>query len=134
MELRHLRYFVTVAELLNFTKAATRLRVAQPALSRQIHDLEDELGAQLLERRPRAVKLTEAGATFLPEAKAILQRVEQATRAVQAVIRDERGQIHVGYAPSPTVELLPCSLHTFQNLAPGVRVNLHDLSSEEMLR
>ena len=134
MELRHLRYFVTVAELLNFTKAATRLRVAQPALSRQIRDLETELGAPLLERGPRFVKLTEAGATFLPEAKAVLQRVDEATQAVRAVARGERGQIHVGYAPSPTVELLPCALHSFQNLAPGVRVNLHDLSSEEMLR
>jgi DNA-binding transcriptional LysR family regulator len=134
MELRHLRYFVTVAELLNFTKAATRLRVAQPALSRQIRDLEDELGAPLLERGPRFVKLTEAGSTFLPEAKAVLQRAEEASQAVRAVVRGERGQIHVGYAPSPTVELLPCALHTFQNLAPGVRVNLHDLSSEEMLR
>ena len=134
MELRHLRYFVTVAELLNFTKAATRLHVAQPALSRQIRDLEEELGAPLLERGPRFVKLTEAGAVFLPEAKAILQHSEAATQAVRAVLRGERGQIHVGYAPSPTVELLPCALHTFENLAPGVRVNLHDLSSEEMLR
>lgn len=134
MELRHLRYFVTVAELLNFTKAATRLRVAQPALSRQIRDLEDELGARLLERGPRAVRLTSAGATFLDEAKAVLQRSEEAVRAVRAAAKSERGEIHVGYAPTPTVELLPCTLHAFQNLAPDVRVNLHDLSSEEMLR
>lgn len=134
MELRHLRYFVTVAELLNFTKAATRLRVAQPALSRQIRDLEDELGAPLLERGPRFVKLTDAGITFLPEAKAVLQRADEAVQAVRAVANGERGQIHVGYAPSPTVELLPSALHAFENLAPGVRVSLHDLSSEEMLR
>ena len=134
MELRHLRYFVTVAELLNFTKAATRLRVAQPALSRQIRDLEDELAAMLFERGPRFVKLTDAGIAFLPEAKAVLLRAEEAVQAVRAVVQGERGQIHVGYAPSPTVELLPCVLHTFQNLAPGVRVTLHDLSSEEMFR
>ena len=134
MELRHLRYFVTVAELLNFTKAATRLRVAQPALSRQIRDLEDELGVQLLERGPRAVRLTGAGATFLDEAKAVLQRADTAVQAVRAVARGERGEIHVGYAPTPTVELLPCALHAYQNLAPDVRVTLHDLSSEEMLR
>jgi DNA-binding transcriptional LysR family regulator len=134
MELRHLRYFVTVAELLNFTKAATRLRVAQPALSRQIRDLEDELGAPLLERGPRAVKLTEAGTVFLPEAKAILQHATEATEAVRAVVRGERGQIQVGYAPTPTIELLPCALHAYQNLAPGVRVTLHDMSTEEMLR
>jgi DNA-binding transcriptional LysR family regulator len=134
MELRHLRYFVTVAELQNFTRAATRLRVAQPALSRQIRDLEDELGASLLERNSRGVRLTEAGAVFLPEAKAVLQRAVEAAQSVRAVVRGERGEIHVGYAPTPTVELLPCALHAFQNLAPGVRVTLHDLSTEEMLR
>jgi len=123
-----------VAELLNFTKAAVRLRVAQPALSRQIRDLEDELDAQLLERGPRSVRLTEAGAVFLPEAKAVLQRANEATKAVRAVARGERGEIHVGYAPSPTVELLPCALHAFQNVASDVRVTLHDLSTEEMLR
>jgi len=134
MELRHLRYFATVAELLNFTRAATRLRVAQPALSRQIRDLEDELGTPLLERNSRGVRLTEAGAVFLPEAKAVLERAGEAAQAVRAVVRGERGEIHVGYAPTPTVELLPCALHAFQNLAPGVRVTLHDLSTEEMLR
>jgi DNA-binding transcriptional LysR family regulator len=134
MELRHLRYFVTVAEFLNFTRAASRLRVAQPAVSRQIRDLEDELGAPLLERNPRRVRLTEAGAVFLPEAQAVLQRAGEAAQAVRAVVRGERGEIHVGYAPTPTVELLPCTLHAFQNLAPGVRVTLHDLSTEEMLR
>lgn len=122
-----------VAEHLNFTKAAARLRVAQPALSRQIRDLEDELGVQLLERGPRAVRLTEAGAAYLVEARAILERAEDATKLARAVARGERGEIHVGYAPSLTVELLPCTLHAFHNQAPGVQVKLHDLSSEEML-
>lgn len=134
VELRHLRYFVTVAELLNFTKAAQRLRVAQPALSRQIRDLEDELGVKLLERNSRAAKLTDAGAAFLAEAQAVLQRVADAANLARAVARGERGEIHVGYAPSLTIELLPCALHTFHNEAPGVQVRLHDLSSEEMLR
>ena len=134
MELRHLRYFVAVAELLNFTKAAAQLRVAQPALSRQIRDLEDHLGASLLDRGPRAVKLTEAGRIFLPEAKAVLARAEDATKAVRAITGGGHGQIHIGYAPSPTVELLPCALHAFQGMAPNVRVVLHDLSSEEMIR
>jgi DNA-binding transcriptional LysR family regulator len=134
MELRHLRYFVAVAELRNFTRAAIRLRVAQPALSRQIRDLEEELGARLFERNPRGVRLTGAGAALLPEARAVLQRAREAAQAVRAVARGERGEIHVGYAPTPTVELLPCALHAFQNLAPDVRVTLHDLSTEEMLR
>lgn len=134
VELRHLRYFVTVANLLNFTKAAQQLRVAQPALSRQIRDLEDELGAPLLERGPRLVKLTAAGAAFLPEARAVLERATAAADVVRAVTKGERGEIHVGYAPSLTIEMLPCVLDSFHNTAPGVQVKLHDLSSEEMVR
>ena len=134
VELRHLRYFVTVGEQLNFTKAAQKLRVAQPALSRQIRDLEAELGVTLFNRDHRAVKLTEAGAAFLTEAKAVLARAAEAVKVVRGVARGERGEIHVGYAPSLTVELLPCALHSFHNLAPGVHVKLHDLSSEEMMR
>lgn len=134
VELRHLRYFVAVAGQLSFTKAAQRLRVAQPALSRQIRDLEEELGAQLLERNSRAMKLTDAGAAFLIEARIVLERADEAVKVARAVARGERGEIHVGYAPSLTVELLPCVLHTFHNEAPGVQVKLHDLSSEEMSR
>jgi len=134
VELRHLRYFVTVGEVLNFTKAAQQLRVAQPALSRQIHDLEDELGVKLFDRTQRAVKLTEAGAAFLAEAQAVLARAAESVKVVRAVARGERGEIQVGYAPSLTIELLPAVLHSFHNLAPGVHVKLHDLSSGEMMR
>src|SRR5690349_243423 len=116
MELRHLRYFVAVAEAENVSRAAVKLHVSQPGISRQIRDLEDELGVQLFKRSAKSVKLTEAGAVFLPEAKAVLQRAEEATRAVRSVARGERGHIHVGYAPTPTVELLPLTLHAFQNL------------------
>ena len=134
VELRHLRYFVSVAELLNFTKAAQRLRVAQPALSRQIRDLEEELSVLLFERGPRSTRLSEAGAAFLGEARAILQRTDEAVKLARAVARGERGEIHVGYASSLTTEVLPCALHSFHNAAPGVHVKLHDFSSEEMLR
>jgi DNA-binding transcriptional LysR family regulator len=134
MELRHLRYFVAVAEAENVTRAARKLHVSQPGLSRQIRDLEDELGFALLERSAKSVRLTEAGRVFLTEASAVLQRADEAVKAARAVARGESGEIHVGYAPSPTVELLPCALHAFQNTAPGVRVQLHDLSQEEMLR
>jgi DNA-binding transcriptional LysR family regulator len=133
MELRHLRYFIAVAEAENVTRAAKKLHVSQPGLSRQIRDLEDELGFALLERSAKSVKLTEAGRTFLPEARDVLQRVAEGVRAARAVALGEVGEIHVGYAPSPTVELLPCALHAFQNTAPGVRVQLHDLSTEEMI-
>ena len=134
MELRHLRYFLSVAEAQNFTSASKKLRVAQPALSRQIHDLEEELGVTLLERSSRGARLTAAGESFLQETRAVLQRVEEATAVARAFATGERGELHVGYAPSPTVELLPRALHAFHGEASGVRVVLHDQTSEEMLR
>src|SRR4029078_19331 len=114
MELRHLRYFVAVAEEENITRAAARLHVSQPPLSRQIRDLEEELGVALLERGAKHVRLTDAGRIFLNEARAVLERVQQATKAVRAVIDGKRGEIHVGYAPSLTVQLLPPALREFQ--------------------
>lgn len=134
VELRHLRYFVAVAETLNLSKASAKLRVAQPALSRQIRDVEEELGVTLLERGPRGVRLTPAGQKLSEEARALLERAGQAMDAVRAAAQATLEEIHVGYAPSPTVELLPRALHAFQNEAPDVRVSLHDLSTEEMLR
>jgi DNA-binding transcriptional LysR family regulator len=133
MELRHLKYFVAVAEEQNITRAATRLHVSQPPLSRQIRDLEEELGVALLERSAKAVKLTEAGRIFLVEAQAVLARADQAREAVRAFANQCTGELHVGYAPSLTVELLPHALREFQKTSPGVRVVLHDLSTEEML-
>ncbi len=134
VELRHLRYFVVVAELNNVSKAAQKLRVAQPALSRQIHDLEEELHVPLLKRTTRGVSLTEAGKVFASEAREVLARADEAVKSVRAVARGESGEVHLGYAPSPTAEILPRALHAFHNAAPGVRVVLHDNSSEEMLR
>lgn len=131
MELRHLRYFVIVAEEQNVTRAALRLNVSQPPLSRQIRDLEEELRVELFHRTAKSVSLTEAGKMFLPEARAVLLRAEQAVQAVRAMAKGERGQIRVGYAPSLTVELLPKALKLFEQECPGVRVSLHDLSTEE---
>ncbi len=133
MELRHLRYFVAVAEEQNVTRAAARLHVSQPPLSRQIRDLEDELGIALFEHGAKAVRLTEAGHVFLNEARAVLQRVDEAVQTIKAVASGQRGEIHVGYAPSLTVEVLPRALRRFQNGNPGIRVRLHDLSTQEML-
>ncbi len=133
MELRHLRYFVAVAEAENVTRASEKLRVAQPAVSRQIRDLEDELGLALLERSAKAVRLTDAGRAFLAEARAVLQRADEAVKAVQAIAGGLRGELHVGYAPSLTVQILPRALRNFQAEFPEVRVSLHDLSTEEML-
>jgi DNA-binding transcriptional LysR family regulator len=133
MELRHLRYFVAVAEEENVSRAALKLHVSQPALSRQVRDLEAELGFLLLERSAKAVRLTEAGRVFLAEARAVLQRAADGVKAARAVATGGRGELHVGYAPSLTVRILPPTLRAFQAELPNVRVRLHDLSTEEML-
>src|SRR6266705_3339673 len=133
MELRHLRYFVAVAEALNFTKASARLRVAQPALSRQMTDLEDEIGVDLMKRSPRGVTLTAEGKLFLDEVRELLKRADESVEKVRALARGEYGELHVGYAPSPTVEILPPALAAFQKAVPRVKMLLHDLSSDELI-
>jgi DNA-binding transcriptional LysR family regulator len=133
MELRHLRYFVAVAGEENVSRAALKLHVSQPGLSRQIRDLEDEIGFQLFERSAKALRLTAAGKVFLTEARAVLQHAEDAVKKARAAIGGTQGEIHVGYAPSLTVQILPPMLRAFQGEFPRVRVSLHDLSSEEML-
>src|SRR5215470_10135146 len=133
MELRHLRYFVTVAELLNFTKAAAKLRVAQPSFSRQIRDLEEELGVSLLHRNSRFVRLTEAGKAFAREARAVLQHAEAAAQAARAFAKANHGHLNLGYAPSLTVEVLPQALRSFEKEYPRVRVTIQDLSIREMI-
>jgi DNA-binding transcriptional LysR family regulator len=133
MELRHLRYFVAVAREENVSRAALQLHVSQPGLSRQIRDLEAEIGFALFERSAKSLKLTAAGKTFLTEARAVLQHADDAVKIARAVAREGRGEIHVGYAPSLTVQILPPALRRFQAQFPNVRVALHDLTSEEML-
>ncbi len=133
MELRHLRYFIAVAEEENVSRAALKLHVSQPALSRQVRDLEDELGFLLLERSAKSVRLTEAGRVFLGEARAVLERAEAAVSTAREAAEGAAGEIHVGYAMSPTVRILPKALRAFQAEMPNVRVKLHDLSTEEML-
>jgi DNA-binding transcriptional LysR family regulator len=132
MELRHLRYFVAVAEASNFTKAAAQLRVAQPAVSRQVQDLEDELGVDLLRRSPRSVTLTAEGKLFLEDARELLKRADEWVAKVRALARGEFGKLHIGYSPSPSVDLLPAALVAFQKAAPRVKVVLHDLAGDEL--
>src|SRR5436190_8098084 len=133
MELRHLRYFLAVGEALNFTKAAAQLRIAQPALSRQVQDLEDEIGVDLMKRSPRGVTLTAEGKLFLDEVRELLRRADESVEKVRALARGEYGELHVGYAPSPTVEILPPALAAFQKAVPRVTVLLLDLSSDELI-
>jgi DNA-binding transcriptional LysR family regulator len=132
MELRHLRYFLAVAEALNFTKAAARLRVAQPALSRQVQDLEDEIGVDLLRRSPRGVTLTAEGRLFLEEVRELLKRTDDSVEKVRALVRGEYSELHIGYR-FPTREILLPALATFQKAVPGVNLLLHDLSFDELI-
>src|SRR5215211_4628021 len=133
MELRHLRYFIAVAEAENVSRAALKLHVSQPALSRQVRDLEDELGFLLLERTAKSVRLTDAGRVFLVEAREVLKRSDEAVDRARAMATSGRGELQVGYAPTPSVRILPRTLRAFQGQMPKVRVRLHDLSSEEMV-
>src|SRR6266436_6555381 len=132
MELRHLRYFLAVGEALNFTKASARLRIAQPALSRQMADLEDELGVDLMKRSPRGVTLTAEGKLFLEEVRELLKRADESVEKVRALARGEYCAVHVGYASVPTLEILPPALAAFQKAVPRVKVVLHDLSGDEL--
>jgi DNA-binding transcriptional LysR family regulator len=131
MELRHLRYFLAVGESLNFTKASAQLRIAQPALSRQVQALEDEIGVDLMKRSPRGVTLTAEGKLFLEETRELLQRAEGSVEKVRALARGHYGELHIGYSPSPTVEILPPALAAFQKSFPHVNVLLHDASRRE---
>src|SRR5260370_27811208 len=127
MELRHLRYFLAVAEALNFTKASARLRVAQPALSRQMTDLEDELGVDLMKRSPRGVTLTAEGKLFLDEVRELLKRTDESVEKVRALARGEYSELYRGYLPSPTKEILPPALPGFQKVLPRFKQIFHDL-------
>ena len=132
MDLRHLRYFIAVAEEQNVTHAAARLNVSQPSLSRQIRDLEEALGVALFERTAKAIRLTHAGRLFLDEARAVLRRADEAVLAVKAAAHGDRGELRVGYAPFLTMEIVPRALRNFQESHPGVQVKLCDLSTQEM--
>src|SRR5207302_8076851 len=133
MELRHLRYFVGVAEMENVSRAALKLHVSQPALSAQIRDLEDELGFPLLKRTAKSVSLTEAGRTFLHEARAVLQRADEGVKKARAVATAGETDLHIGYSPTPFAEILPKTLQAFQKAMPKVRVKLHDWSNKTTL-
>src|SRR5437868_7505875 len=133
VELRHWRYFVAVAEVENLSRAALKLHVSQPPLSRQIRDLEDELGFLLLKRTAKSVSLTEAGRTFLNEARAVLQRADEGVKKARAVATAGETDLHVGYSPTPFAEILPKTLRGFQRKMPKVHVRLHDWSNKTIL-
>jgi DNA-binding transcriptional LysR family regulator len=134
MELRHLRYFVAVAEMLNFTRAAEKLRLAQPSLTRQIHNLEEEIGVQLLNRSKSHVALTVEGRSFLVDARRLLALATESVAAVQRLSRGETGQLNVGYISNFNFELLPKTLGAFREGFPHIALNLFDMTPAEQLR
>ncbi|MBD0263774.1 MAG: LysR family transcriptional regulator [Tolypothrix sp. Co-bin9] len=134
MELRHLRYFVTLAEELHFGRAAERLHIAQPPLSQQIRQLETELGFELFHRTKRKVQLTEAGQVFLDEVQQIFKQLEQAIQVGRQTSRGEMGQLVVGFVSSAPYNILPKILRSFRSSVPEVRLELHELTTNEQFR
>ncbi|MEH2193920.1 MAG: LysR family transcriptional regulator [Nostoc sp.] len=133
MELRHLRYFVTLAEELHFGRAAERLHIAQPPLSQQIRQLERELGFELFHRTKRNVQLTEAGQVFLGEVQQIMKQLQQAIQVGQQTSRGEIGQLVVGFVSSAAYNILPIILRTFRSHVPDVDIELHELTTDQQL-
>lgn len=133
MELRHLRYFLTLAEELHFGRAAERLHIAQPPLSQQIRQLEGELGFELFYRTKRKVQLTEAGQVFLGEVQQIMRQLQQAIQVGRQTSRGEIGQLVVGFVSSAAYNILPIILRTFRSCVPGVSIELHELTTDQQL-
>ena len=133
MELRHLRYFIAVAEELNFSRAAERLSVSQPPLSRQIRDLEDELNVKLFERNHQEVKLTTVGRALLIRARGLVREAELLRTRAHQIEGEAYEELQLGYAPAPTAAIISSILSGYHELAPGAPVTLHDLSLSEIL-
>lgn len=134
MELRHLRYFVAVGEEQHYGRAAQRLRVAQPALSRQIQDLEEELGFKLFDRLARGVKISEAGKLFLKDARNVLEQVREAALRAKRVAVGQAGTLRVGFVESISWHgVVPDSLREFRERQPDVELQLRPLSSLEQI-
>jgi LysR family hca operon transcriptional activator len=135
MELRHLRYFVAVAEEGSFTQAAEkRLHTAQPSLSRQIRDLETELGARLIIRGPRGMELTSSGRVFLDHARVILLQVEAASEAARRASRPARTLFTVGFLTGHEMEWLPRIMDTLSDALQTTELTIHSASSPELTR
>jgi DNA-binding transcriptional LysR family regulator len=134
MELRHLRYFLAVAESLNFSRAAEKLHIAQPPLSQQIQQLEAELGFQLFHRTKRRVQLTAAGESFQREVQQLFQQLEQAIERGQQASRGEVGQLAIGFVSSAAYNVLPPILQRFRQAVPGVVLELQELTTNQQLQ
>lgn len=134
MELRHLRYFLAVAEEGNFRRAAERVGIAQPPLSAQIRDLERELGVQLFRRVPKGAELTDAGVAFLAEVPSVFERIDRAVRMAQRGARGEIGELRVGYTGTTSFnEIVPTALRQFRRDFPTVELTLEELNTPQLV-
>lgn len=131
MELRHLKYFLAVAEELHFGRAAIKIHIAQPPLSQQIKQLEDEIGVRLFNRTKRSVELTEAGKVFQREAYAVIERLEKGVLKAQQASRGEAGWLGIGFVSSINYEILPNVLREFRRQCPEVEIFLQEMHNPE---
>jgi DNA-binding transcriptional LysR family regulator len=134
MELRQIKYFVTVAEELNFRRAAERLYMEQPPLSRQIQSLEAELGVELFHRSKRGVTLTAAGAAFLDEARLTLAQAERAAKAARQIGEMQKQQITIGFSICAFNRVLPGIIQAFRQKFPDIKVTLAEMSTESQIQ
>lgn len=134
MELRHLRYFVTVAQEQSFTKAAEKLFTAQPSLSQQIKDLEQEVGVALFERHARKVMLTAEGEAFLAHALNALESSKLAVAAARQVAQQKNNQIHIGFLNVAEIKLMPQILAQLKQHIPDLKIHLHSLTCLEQIQ
>jgi DNA-binding transcriptional LysR family regulator len=133
MELRQFRYFIAVAEELSFSKGARRVNVSQPPLSRQIANLEGELGTRLLDRNKHGVRLTDSGKVFYAEAIKTLAAVDRAVDATQRAARGQSGSLALGFGGSAAYTFAPSLLRHFRDVYPGVELSLHNLPMTSQL-
>lgn len=129
IELRHLEYFIALAETLHFGRAAEKVHVTQPALSQQIKKLEARIGVVLVDRTPRAVALTAAGQAFLAEARRALAQVDRAVHVAQRAGRGEVGRLRIGFIGSVLFSFLPAALRSFRARFPDVELDLHECNT-----
>jgi len=133
MEIRHLRYFAAVAREMNFSRAAEQLHIAQPPLSRQIRQLEDELAAELFDRTVRPMRLTAAGQFFHAQTVQILERIAELRVATKRIASSQRAWINIGFVPSTLYGVLPEVIRRFRAEQPAVEVGLSELTTLEQL-
>lgn len=133
MELRHLRYLVAVARELNFSRAAEKLHIAQPPLSRQIRQLEDELGAQLIDRGARPLRLTPAGQFFYVQAQQLIERLAEVQAATTRIASGRRAWFGIGFVPSTLYGALPEVIRRFREASAGLEVGLSEMTTLQQI-